>query len=191
MVTMNRNIITAADVHSIQAGKVPQALRTRPPAWTDAVAPVDNLEGSPGAPGVASRLAVDTGAPLGPGGVPVPTADDYLTKLLKFVPIEVVGAYLFITGAITSHVKNKGDLAAWLGYSLIGLGVATPLYMWRVLGVVRRSQLLVGVLGFGVYVFAIGGWFGTTPWYQPWYSAIALPAYGLLVAMVPVPALKQ
>jgi hypothetical protein len=136
-------------------------------------------------------LAVAAGAPTGPGGVPIPTEDDYLTKLVKYVPIEVLGAYLFIQGTISSNVTDKGDLAAWLGYVLIGFGVLTALYTWRVLSVVRPVQIGVGVVGFGVYVFAIGGWFATTTWYHAWYAAIALPLFALFVAIIPVPALKQ
>jgi hypothetical protein len=132
---------------------------------------------------------VAAGAPTGPGGVPIPTEDDYLTKLVKYVPIEVVGAYLFIAGVIDGNVTKPGDLAAWLGYTLIGFGLLVALYDWRVLQVARPLQIVVSVIGFGVYVFSLGGWFATTTWYHSWYAAIALPLFALLVAIVPIPAL--
>lgn len=71
--------------------------------------------------------------------------------------------------------------------------IITALYDWRVLNVVRRSQIVVSVLGLAVYVFAVGGWFATTTWYHQWYASLALPVFGLAVAIVklkplPVPA---
>jgi hypothetical protein len=183
---VNRNIVTSADVVNIQAGRPPAALKVQPPAWTDSVVPAP--AGADG-PGVAARAAIEAGAARGPGGVPIPTEDDYLTKVVKYVPIEVLGAYLVISGTITSNITNKGDLAAWLGYVLIGFAVITLLYVWRVLNVVRLTQLAVSVVGLGVYVFAVGGWFATTTWYHSWYAAIALPLFALLVAIVPIRAL--
>lgn len=186
---MNRNIITSEDVANIQRGRIPKALRREPPAWTDAVQPAAGhaTEG----PGLASRAAVSAGASTGPGGVPVPTGDDYLTKVVKYVPIEVLGAYLLIAGTIKSNVTAKHDLAAWLGYVLLGFGPLTLLYAWRVLKISRLTQLLMSVVAMGVYVFALGGWFATTTWYHAWYATIALPVFGLLIAIVPVPALPS
>jgi hypothetical protein len=184
---MNRNIISQKDVDNIQLGRVPPALRRSPPAWTDAVQPADDahLAGS----GVAARLAVAAGAPTGPGGVPIPTSDDYLTKLLKYVPVEVVGAYLAINGTIISNVTNKHDLAQWLGYTLIAFAPLVALYTWRVLNVVRLTQIVMSVIGLGVYVFALGGWFATTTWYHAWYATVVLPIFALVVAIIPVSAL--
>lgn len=184
---MNRNVVTAADVRNLQSGLIPSALSVAPPSWTDAVAPAP--VGTTG-PGVAARVAVLAGAPTGPGGVPIPTEDDYLTKLIKFVPLEVLGAYLAIAGTITSNVSNKSDLAAWLGYTVIGFVIITALYDWRVLKIARITQIVVSVVGFGVYVFSIGGWFGTTSWYHAWYAAIALPLFGLVAAIVPLKPLN-
>jgi len=108
---MNRNVITVGDVANIQKGMVPPVLRKEPPAWTDAAEPAQlPADGAPvvaGAPaGTASALAVQAGAPIGPGGVPIPTADDYLTKLVKYVPPEVVGSYLAIEAVVKSNVSG-------------------------------------------------------------------------------------
>jgi hypothetical protein len=187
---LNRNIITDADVRRIQEGHIAPQLLRDPPAWTDAVAPAE--EDAVGAtPGLTVRMAVAAGATTGPGGVPVPTADDYLTKLVKYIPIEVLGAYLFFGGVVNSNVTAGHELAAWLGYGLVGFGVITVLYSWRVLHVARVLQLGMSVVALAAYVFATGGWFGTTSWYHSWYGAIVLPIFALLVAIVPIPALPQ
>jgi hypothetical protein len=186
MPVMNRNIITAKDVENIRGGHIPKALRLNPPAWADSAHLADE---APATPGLAARAAVEAGATTGPDGVPIPSEDDYLTKVLKYVPIEVLGAYLFMAGVIDSNVTDKSDHAAWLGYGLIAFGGITPLYAWRVLSVVRPTQLLFSVVGIGVYVFAVGGWFATTTWYHSWYAGIVVPLFALLVAIISVPAL--
>lgn len=167
MRNFNRNVVTAADLANVHAGSTPKSFDTRPPTGA-----------TPGQP-----------ATLGPGGVPIPSADDYLTILLKYIPFEILGAYLFIQGVVTSNVQGGHNLAIWLGCLLGGFVLVTLLYDWRVLMIVRVTQYIMSALGLAVYVFALGGWFGTTSWYHSWYAAIALPAFALLVSVIPVPAL--
>jgi hypothetical protein len=121
--------------------------------------------------------------------VPVPSADDYLTKLVKYVPVEILGAYLFMAGVIDSNVSNKHDHAIWLGALLIGVLVLSIPYDFRVLNVVRWQQIAVGVVGIAVYVFALGGWFATTTWYHAWYGSIVVPVFLLAIAIFKLPPL--
>ena len=50
------------------------------------------------------------GAATATGVVTPPTQDDYLTKLLKYVPPEIIGAYIFISGILfrSASVANRG-----------------------------------------------------------------------------------
>ena len=159
MTSFNRNVITNADADSFRsattANEMPRTFEAMPPAGA-------------------------TGAAL----VTVPTSDDYLTKLLKYVPLEVLGAYLFIAGVIESNVDDAGDQAWWLGGLLVGILAITVPYDIRVLNMVRPMQIAMSMVGLAVYVFAIGGWFATTTWYEPWYATLALPLFGLLVAII-------
>jgi hypothetical protein len=156
MSALNRNIITPVDVRNLVVENKPgKTLDTRPPA---AASP--------------------------PGGVAVPTADDYLTKLLKFVPLEVLGVYLFIASVVETNVGNEPQRSRWLLGLLLGALAATVLYDIRVLSIVRRTQIFMSVLGVAVYVFAVGDWYATTDWYRQWYASIALPLFGLLAAIV-------
>ena len=166
MARFNRNIITRDDAARVAAVATPAAL----PAALAASPPS----------GSAPALNADPAR----GGVAVPTEDDYLTKLVKYVPMEVLGAYLLIEGVINSNVTKPRDHALWLGGVLLGtLLVAIP-YDFRVLGVARGSQVGVSLLGLTIYVFSVGGWFATTTWYHQWYATIALPAFALLVAII-------
>lgn len=167
MRNFNRNVITESDLVNFRAGRIPKSFDTRLPAGAS----------------IGQRAAV------GPGGVAVPSADDYLTILLKYIPIEIVGAYLFMQSLITGNVIGKHDLAVWLGSLLGGFILLVLAYDWRVLMIVRFTQYVMSAIGLAVYVFAFGGWFATTTWYHGWYAGIALPLFALLVAIIPVPSL--
>src|SRR5262249_53486448 len=65
-------------------------------------------------------------------GVNVPTEDDYLTKLLTYVPLEIVGAYIFLAGTISSNVTDKSAHRWWLGALLVAMLAMTAVYDWRV-----------------------------------------------------------
>jgi hypothetical protein len=183
MAVFNRNVITSKDVENLVAaaagpGNIPKTLDVNPPAG----APVPAAGAPPaGAPPAGGAPPPAAGAL---GGVTVPTADDYLTKLLKVVPLEVLGAYLFLQGVVTGNVTAGSDLSWWLGVLLVGVIVLSIPYDIRVLNVVRPLQIAMGALGLAVYVFSLGGWFATTTWYHQWYGSIALPLFALLVAIV-------
>jgi hypothetical protein len=189
----NHNIMTEADIQRWldPDAKNPLTLTDNPPgglvAPRAATAPANVAAGAPaaGAPAIATSGAAPGGSGTGqaPGGVNVPTEDSYLTKLVKYVPIEVLGAYLLIASVVDSNVTRPHDKAIWLGALLVGFLVITAVYDNRVLSIVRWRQIAVSVVGLAVYVFAAGGWFATTTWYHPWYASVVVPAFGLLVAI--------
>ncbi len=137
-------------------------------------------------------LAVPGGGgagPAAPGGVTVPSEDDYLTKVIKYVPVEVLAAYLLMAGVIDSNVTGKHDHAIWLGALLGGVLLLTIPYDRQVLKIVRWSQVAISLVGLAVYVFALGGWFATTTWYHQWYASIVVPVFALLIAILKLPPL--
>jgi branched-subunit amino acid transport protein len=196
----NRNIITNVDIQNLLDPDkgTPRTLESAPPAGDIPVAPAAGAaapQATPAAAGApvphAAPGAAPAGGPAGgPGAVKVPTADDYLTKLLKYVPIEILGAYLFVEGLITTNVDEGSDaLQKWLGWTLVAAIILTAIYARTVLNVVRGSQIVMGAVGIAVYVFATGGWFATTSWYEDWFSGIALVLFALFVAVIKLPAL--
>ena len=165
-IVLNRNIITKADIaqmsKAVTPGDLPKTLDTKPPAGS--------------APEAAAA----------PGGVAISTEDDYITKLLKYIPVEILGAYLFMQSVVNSNVTTRHAHAIWLLCLLIGAGIFTYAYDRWVLSIIRPAQLLMSVLAFAVYVFAMGGWFATTGWYHQWYASIAVPTFVVLVGIMPV-----
>jgi hypothetical protein len=197
----NRNIIIQDDMKRLMDPdqKNPVTLTANPPSGIvptrmsarTAAVPVGAAVGA-AAPGTSPAAGGgDGGAGQAPGGVAVPTEDDYLTKLVKYVPIEVLAAYLFMATVINSNVTGKHDQAIWLGALLIGILVITIPYNLQVLNVVRWEQIAMSVVGLAVYVFALGGWFATTTWYHQWYASILVPVFGLLVAILKLKPLPE
>lgn len=119
-----------------------------------------------------------------PPAVSVPSADDYLTKLLKYFPLEVLGVYLFLATLIRQNVTGKSELDAWLLGLLVFTVIVTCLYDFVVLHVKRAIQIIMSGIGIAVYVLASGDWFATTSWYHPWYGTAALPIYALLIQFI-------
>src|ERR1700728_4010079 len=112
----NRNIIIQADVDRYMdpGSRNPKTLTANPPGgFVPALAPAQSAqaEAAPAGGGVAAAPAATTA----PGGVAVPSEDDYLTKVVKYIPPEVLAAYLFMAGVIDSNVTNQDEHAIWLG----------------------------------------------------------------------------
>jgi hypothetical protein len=98
MAKFNRNIVTQADVANFTApheSQMPLAFAVSPPAGVS--------------PSVAAAATAVGAAAEGAGGVQIPTEDDYLTKLLKYVPLEVLGAYLFMQGVARWTLDRNSD----------------------------------------------------------------------------------
>jgi hypothetical protein len=187
----NRNVIIQADIERLldPGRKNPKTLSANPPGG---FAPTSAPAAAAHTGAVPAGAAPAGGAhPVAPGGVAVPSEDDYLTKVVKYVPVEVLAAYLFMAGVIDSNVSNRHDHAVWLGGLLIGVLVLTVPYDFRVLNIVRWSQVIMSIVGIAVYVFAFGGWFATTNWYHQWYASIVVPVFGLLIAILKLRPLPE
>lgn len=112
-------------------------------------------------------------------------ADDYLTKVLKNIPSEIVMAYVALDGVLrTSYQHNARTLSSALWIIALALTALTPLWLWRVMRVRSRAQLTVSTLSVLVWLFAIGGPFASITWYEPALGAVALPLYTLLVPVI-------
>ncbi len=111
--------------------------------------------------------------------------DDYLTRVLKHIPTEIIMAYVSIEGVLhTTYRSQPSTLETMLWAFSILLFILTPLWLWRVMHVRKTQQLVLSTLAFPFWLFAMGGPFRTLDWYQPALGAIALPLYTLLVPLI-------
>ncbi len=192
--SFNRNVIIAEDIKRLLDPNQPnpKTLTENPPSGIvpalvpaqAAVAVGAGVGAGAGGAGAAPAAGGAGAAPAAPGGVTVPTEDDYLTKVVKYVPVEILAVYLLMAGVIDSNVTNAHDHAIWLGSLLAGILLLTIPYDLQVLKIVRWSQIAMSLVALAVYVFALGGWFATTSWYHQWYASIVVPLFALLIAIL-------
>ena len=116
-------------------------------------------------------------------------ADDYLSRVLKHIPSEIVMAYVAIEGVLrTSYNPNvwteRQLLQTLLWIVAAALTILTPFWLWRVMRVKRVTQLFISTLSVPVWLFALGGPFALLDWYQPAFGAVVLPLYTLIVPII-------
>lgn len=115
-------------------------------------------------------------------------------RLLKFVPIETIGAYTAIEAGFKTAedgTTTVSDGLVW--FVVIFLTAFTAAYLWRFQDVRRVSQLGVSMAAFFVYALTIGGVFATrVVRIDPIYQLIMLVLAGLVLLFfkppTPVPA---
>ena len=130
---------------------------------------------------VRSQVAAGGALVLGAAKAELTEPDDYKSRLLKYIPAEVIGFYI-TAQSIVSSAGNPGPWLLW-GVFLFGL-IVTPLYLRRFMKVTKTLQLVINTGAFVVWVFALGGPFELAAWYQPVYGALLLPAYTLIIPLV-------
>jgi hypothetical protein len=116
-------------------------------------------------------------------------ADTYMSRVLKYIPSEIVMAYISIDGMLrTCYNPNlwadRQMLLKLLWIVSAILTVLTPLWLWRVMRVRRLSQLFISTISVPVWLFALGGPFSLLDWYRPALGAIALPLYTLILPII-------
>lgn len=115
--------------------------------------------------------------------------ENYLTQVLKYIPSEIVMAYVTIDGVLQSSYNasepRERQILLTLLWILFGvLTLLTPLWLYRVMRVRRNRQLCLSTLSVPVWLFALGGPFALQDWYQPALGAIILPLYTLIVPCI-------
>ena len=112
--------------------------------------------------------------------------DSYFEKLVKYIPADILAAYVAITG-ITASVNPP----LWLGWGVFGvLLVLTPLYICYVKTTpkgILSSKIFHGVaacLAFSAWVFAMGGPFTMFAWYQPYLGSVVLILTTLIIPVL-------
>lgn len=83
--------------------------------------------------------------------------DNYLDRVAKYVPSEVVAAYVFCQGIILSATSPEERRIAFI-VVVVGLAVLTPLYIRKlaVPGLPWRTQAVISTISFFVWVYALG-----------------------------------
>ena len=117
-------------------------------------------------------------------GTPGPVKpDDYLDRLLKYIPAEMVALWITSFGiASAASADIPFEIIAWAMF--ITVLAITPLYLWRLQNVTSRLQLGLSTISFVVWVFALGGPFAFYDWYNTVYGALLLPFVTVLIPII-------
>ena len=124
--------------------------------------------------------------PASPGtyAATLPAAGDrYSDRLLKYVPAEAVVCYLFVLG-VMEKLSGEDEIRIFQWSVFVAFCILTAMVLWRVLKVRKIMQIVISVIAFVVWVFALGGPFALLPWYDPIYGEILLPVFTFAIALI-------
>lgn len=114
---------------------------------------------------------------MSPEGKQQDLISDYVKKVLKMIPSEIVLVY----ATLITFIPNL--FLPQLIVSLVLL-IITPLYLVFTLGVVRKAQIYLSVIAFAVWVFYLGGPFIFSSWYEKWMAGTVLIIFSLVPPMI-------
>jgi hypothetical protein len=115
------------------------------------------------------------------------TADTntYFDRVLKYIPADVVAAWIFISGVIATATAGPTETVLWIVFVIVT--ILTALWTWRQtepeLGP-ATTQIVIATIAFVVWVFALGGPFQALPFYQPWIGSVVLVLFTLAVGAI-------
>jgi putative Mn2+ efflux pump MntP len=120
--------------------------------------------------------------------------DGYFDKLMKYIPSEIIGAWIAIKGLIKSASGVPVNNVLWILFIILtGL---TAVYIFKQISVPEQTssksekssittQVIISTLAFIVWAFAIGDEpFSSLPLYQPVYGSIILILFNLIVPLI-------
>jgi hypothetical protein len=115
------------------------------------------------------------------------TTDSYFEKLVRYIPADILAAYVAIAG-----ITESNNPPLWLSWGVFGvLLVLTPLYVCYVKtdppGFVSSKMFhwVTACLAFSAWVFALGGPFALTfDWYKPYLGSVVLILTTLIIPVL-------
>ena len=118
--------------------------------------------------------------------------NDYLTKLVNYIPVPVVAAFLAIDALIKATTTGISIYFYWLIVVILAAGAAW--YIWNDTTKPPSpnapsyppsiTQTGIAVVSFVIWVYAIGGPFAYYSWYQSIYGAILVILWVFIIPIV-------
>jgi hypothetical protein len=113
--------------------------------------------------------------------------DEYVSKIIKLIPAEIVSVYLAVFNIADSNRQqtNGNNGLQWMVFVLIL--IITPFYLKKIAGITGTKQIIFCTISFVVWVFSMGGplkdvmiWGNT----MQFLGAVFLPIYTLAIPLV-------
>lgn len=136
---------------------------------------------------------VITGTPQGVGG---PNLDSFSARVVKYIPAEVVAAWITVSSLMkpsstTTPPPEPDYTVMWIVFAVFL--VLTALWTWRTTQVpgapVAKTQILISMVSFAVWVFALSGPFASIKAIaaRPALGGIALIIWTLVAGLIVPP----
>ena len=112
--------------------------------------------------------------------------DGYFDKLIKYIPTEIVGAWIAVIGLIKSNSDLPANTILWVLFVVfVGL---TVLYIGKQTAEPNKPpatmQIAISTGAFIVWVFALGEPFSGLAFYKPVYGSLALVLYNVIIPLI-------
>ncbi|MGD1912396.1 MAG: hypothetical protein ACFB2X_16550 [Rivularia sp. (in: cyanobacteria)] len=113
--------------------------------------------------------------------------DSYFDKVLKYIPADIVGAWVAVEGLIKGAGNNVATITSlWIAFA-IGIFI-TAFWTHKQTQEPQKppaiTQIIISTVAFFVWVYASGGPFETVDLYNATYGSMLLIFYTLIVALV-------
>jgi len=111
--------------------------------------------------------------------------DGYTDRVVKYIPADVVGAWVAITALIQGN-QSASPAVLWVMFVvMVAITAAWTMQQTKLAGQPPAAmQIAISTGSFVVWVFALGGPFTKLGWYQPLYGSLLLITYMLVVALI-------
>lgn len=123
----------------------------------------------------------ETAAVLAPG-----QPDDYFSRLLKYIPAEVVALYVSATGVVpVGHPKRLPYL--WAIFFFCAMATLVYMFLTARDEVTKKpiwKQIILATVAFPVWAYALGGPFTSLSWYDPLAGSLLLMAVTFIFGLV-------
>ncbi|NES45477.1 hypothetical protein, partial [Moorena sp. SIO2C4] len=110
--------------------------------------------------------------------------DGYFDRLIKYIPSEILGAWIAIKGVLTSANDVPINLI-WVVF--IFLVFVTPFWILKLTSESNKppavTQIVVSTGAFVVWVFALGEPFSSLGFYRPVYGSLLLILYNIIIPL--------
>lgn len=112
--------------------------------------------------------------------------DGYFDKLIKYIPTEIVGGWIAITGLIKSASDIPTNTILWI--LLVIFTGLTAVYILKQTFEPKKplaiKQTSISTIAFIVWVFALGEPFESLSFYNPVYGSVLLILFNLTIPLV-------
>jgi hypothetical protein len=114
--------------------------------------------------------------------------DTYVDRIIKYIPTEIVAAWIAIKGIITGAAASSKDVAMWSCFVI--LAILTPFYIAKAAKLAGSPppvlQAAISTGAFIVWCFALGAPFDTVinPANQSLFGSLLLIVYTLVIGLI-------